>query len=645
MKNLALTICLVICCSSILGQKFGKFDYDLITQKTHADTSADAFYALHNGTVTFDIFERGAEFIIKVHDRIKILSDDGKEYADYSIPYYVSKGGVAEKVIQIKASTFNDNLGRVTETKVEKKNIFEERTSDNFRQKKFSFPNVKKGSVVEVSYLIRSPFVHQMPRWFFQKEIPVDKSNYQVVFNKYFRYIAIPKGLRCYDEEMVDYSNELQDKEFTYNAEGVPAFRKDDFILNKRDYMASIGFELHSVNIPGYAYKGYTSSWKDIGDNLMEHDKFGGQLKYRLKEFDFLIQEVSDKSDKEKIAYVFDYVRENFSAELNYSVYTSTGLNKIYDSRQGNVADVNLLLVSLLRKVNINAQPVVSKTRHSGLFNSAVPTKAELNYVMALVRIENNSFLLDATKKTVPMNQLPVRAVNFGGLEVLRSNSSVIELQNPNLSKYSINTDYVFDSEKNELIGKGLATYKGYAAVRYRDKYGMGSDSESSDDDEIESSNTSLNEINYNEITGVKNVNEPIKVRFDEILREEIIQLDNEYLIDATLDFGYEENPFYEDERAYPVFYSYLKDETHIISIELEEGITLKSKPESTVVKMPNNEASFMYDVKTVGNKLMIYHIFKINHDFVLPDSYPDLKAFYDLVVKKSKEKIVLVKN
>ena len=52
-----------------------------------------------------------------------------------------------------------------------------------------------------------------------------------------------------------------------------------------------------------------------------------------------------------------------------------------------------------------------------------------------------------------------------------------------------------------------------------------------------------------------------------------------------------------------------------------------------------------MYEVKTLGKKVMINYLFSINTDIIVPANYPYLKEFYQMVVEKGNEKIVLTKN
>ena len=54
-------------------------------------------------------------------------------------------------------------------------------------------------------------------------------------------------------------------------------------------------------------------------------------------------------------------------------------------TRQGNVAEINLLLTAMLRKAGIEADPMILSTRDNGIANTSYPLISEYNYVICVV--------------------------------------------------------------------------------------------------------------------------------------------------------------------------------------------------------------------------------------------------------------------
>ncbi len=66
------------------------------------------------------------------------------------------------------ASTYNLENGQVTEVKLEKKDIFQDRKQRNLPSPRFTLPGVREGSIIDYSYTVTSAFVNTLPRWRFQ---------------------------------------------------------------------------------------------------------------------------------------------------------------------------------------------------------------------------------------------------------------------------------------------------------------------------------------------------------------------------------------------------------------------------------------------------------------------------------------------
>ena len=98
----------------------------------------------------------------------------------------------------------------------------------------------------------------------------------------------------------------------------------------------------------------------------------------------------------------------------NISKYKDLGVKKAFQERTGNVADINLMFIAMLRSAGIDANPVLLSTRKNGI--PIVPTLKGLNYVIAAARNdEGNYYLMDATSKYSIPNLLPTRTNNWNG--------------------------------------------------------------------------------------------------------------------------------------------------------------------------------------------------------------------------------------
>ena len=150
------------------AQKFGKVPDDVIKQQVYPlDSTADACYLVKKAKAYFDITTTNIFLVIEHHQRIKIYNDQGERFGRFEIPLY-RNGSDRERISGLKAITYNYENGKITESKLNKKDVYNEETTENWSQEKFALPDVRAGSVLELKYTFRTPYRFFIPRFNFQ---------------------------------------------------------------------------------------------------------------------------------------------------------------------------------------------------------------------------------------------------------------------------------------------------------------------------------------------------------------------------------------------------------------------------------------------------------------------------------------------
>jgi len=60
---------------------------------------------------------------------------------------------------------------------------------------------------------------------------------------------------------------------------------------------------------------------------------------------------------------------------------------------------------------------------------------------------------------------------------------------------------------------------------------------------------------------------------------------------------------------------------------------------------MSDNLGVFKFQVTQVGNKIKTMSVVQINKAIITPEYYQELKEFYNQMIKKQTEKIILIKK
>ena len=107
---------------------------------------------------------------------------------------------------------------------------------------------------------------------------------------------------------------------------------------------------------------------------------------------------------------------------------------------------------------------------------------------------------------------------------------------------------------------------------------------------------------------------------------------------------GTSENPFTATERKLPIYYGYPQKDRYLITVNLPDGYAVESIPENATIAFGNNTGSYKYLVSQAGNKVSFSVELKMNEAILPAQEYEELKKFYQMIVDKEDEKIVLKK-
>jgi hypothetical protein len=79
--------------------------------------------------------------------------------------------------------------------------------------------------------------------------------------------------------------------------------------------------------------------------------------------------------------------------------------------------------------------------------------------------------------------------------------------------------------------------------------------------------------------------------------------------------------------------------------ITIPPGYTVDELPKPKIMTLPNNSARYVYTVTQVGDAINIVSNLQINKSLFLQDEYPNLREFYNQLIAKQSEQIVLKKK
>jgi hypothetical protein len=587
--------------------KFGQpIQTDLEMTKYERDTSASAVILYKKGYFKAD------DLTFQVHVRVKVLKSTGLEHANFTL-HVPSKSS-------IDGRTYNLENGAIVTTKLEKANVFKESVTKDYSVYKVFFPNVKAGSVVDLQYSHES-----IPnQWWFQDVIPV-------VYNE---LTLEPSQYLTFKKTMYGFQTVKPVNQFKWVAENFPAIVKEPYMPHYSNYVTQFKFDLESFQIPGRVYQEFSTNWKKVAELHMEDEFFGGVLKgcaflndkaKELKESNLTIPQ--------KIDEAYKYIRENIKWNGNEGDFASEFYRDAFkNSHTGNAADVNLMLIALLKKADITAHPVLMSTRSNGLLNQFSASLTSLDYVICYVEQGDVKMFLDACMRNGRPGILPKYCLNLHGLAIDNGYFQWLDLTNTKTyrKKQYININVAPDGEATADV---TSTFDDYAFLEWMELYNEQGEDEQKMKNAIAGADAEL--ISEYKVTNVDKtkLNCQDKRSVDLAATEYFQQIGNEYIVTPFVMVNFE-NPFNAEKRLFPIDFTYPMNRQIIVSLALPDNMTIKELPKSVTLKPENGGAKFTYLCNQQGNKVMIKADLIVEKQLFSEGEYLSLKNFFSEVHK-----------
>ena len=608
MRNFKAVLGLLILFSFIKlnAQKFelGKVSIEELQEKAHPiDTSAVAAI-LFKKARTFFVYKREEGYIVN-HEyefKIKIYKSKGLDWANFDLPFFIENESLENKTIKfLNCNTYNLKNDKVEITKLKEEGHFVKKINDEWNDYSITMPNVKIGSIIEIKYVLSSTNKTFFPIFNFQYQIPVNHFEYITDIPQIYKYKPIVTGYCKVDanvnliEEKESYAhkfnmiNEYDFKYFQskYIAENIPALINEDFLDNINNYRGSIQNELEYIRLSNDKYDNYSMTWEGVAKNIYEFSSFGKELskkKYFENELNAILK--TSNNDYEKLIAIFKFVQNKMNWDNHLGIFTKKGVKKAFSDGTGNVAEINLILISMLNGAGIETFPALISTRKNGV--AVFPNRTGFNSVIGVAQIDGKKILLDASNKFTTINILPFEDLNWTGRLIKKDGSSQEINLVPNVVSKTNNTLLATIDDRGKIVGKVRIQKTDYEAYGFREK-----NAQFDKDSYLEKLENDFNGIQIDEYS-IENkdadLSKPVTETFTFATDNQREIIGDKIFVNPMLFFTLNKNPFVQEKRQMPIYFGYPKQEKYNISFEIPEGYTIESIPKpmkiSTAGKM-----------------------------------------------------------
>lgn len=573
---------------------------------------------------------------ISFQEELRSHKDDKYQIGDKYGRFWTS--GKGQGIFKIKATLFHkEDDGSITKTELDKHSIFytdeyKDNTGINWSNISFTLPNVKPGDIIDYTYTKVSEYFLSSRYWFFQHEYPVVLSEFRIAYDETDSYALLYKGQ--FKEIPKPVESDITSKQYIkykhkiskLRVERLPALKKQAFVFNLDNYRAGVLLQLSRYwNNRRGEFVEYISTWEKLAKKYTKKPEYGRQLFKYDAVFKRIRESIGNVTETEEIIKkCYTYVQNNLSWNGSYEREPSNNLDDVLDRGYGSSAEINMLLIRLLREFGLNAMPAFASTRSYGNVNINYPFILQFNTTICYLNINDKEYILDATSKYKPFNLLSTRLLGTNAFVVDMANPKTIEINSTPFSYENITTICKLNDGKLEIDTKIKVNNYFASSLRYR--YGV----DSLHFIEQYYENEGGFKISEIKTSGAENLEKFFAFSFRAEKEDAVNDYDSLIVFEPFTFFKSEvENVLHETSRSYPVEFSFPYKKTFRINFSLPEGYELVNLPKGKMLKLDDNSVVLKTIYQYKNNFLQMVLILQSGTTKIYPEDYAELRNIF----------------
>ena len=411
------------------------------------------------------------------------------------------------------------------------------------------------------------------------------------------------------------------------------------FSITTGDQVTGVNLQLKSVEIARKGKKIIVSSWSELANRVVQNVGIGQQY-LKKSNYDDIWKAMqsslnSAKTDEAKLKAAYNFINENVVWDGNWHTTARTTLNAAFEKRSANSGELNLMLLACLNEAGLKAYPMLVSTRQHGKVNENTPFLSQFNHLLCYVERANAPpLLLDAGSVFRPMGLPRVESLNGNGWIVNPQNlqwqpmSSKITARQT-LSAFSVNAE-------GDMKGRFVKTSKDYEAASERDEQVRRR--------AIKALEKQYLGIRIDSVTNSSSDNSAafFKRNIYCFLSQMAAVDSNRMTIKPLWRTGFELNPLLAIPANSAMDFPYPIQDLHVFALQIPAGATIFKEPNGEMFELPDKSAGLSLSVTQNADIIQLSLVVKINKLHFDASEYTALKAFFDKIIAKQAETIVV---
>jgi Domain of Unknown Function with PDB structure (DUF3857) len=576
-----------------------------------------------------------------VYERIKILSEEGRKYADVQIPFLKGRDNIKDlqaRTIEPDGSIVNLEAKPYETTIVKAKGV-------KYLAKTFTMPDVHVGSIIEYRYTDEiNPYWLSDSYWLLSADLFTKYAKFSLRRAPFFALRwswpnGLPEGSQPPKEEHGIVRLE---------AHNVAAFQFEDYLPPERELKMRVDFVYESWNKEREPEK----YWEKYGKVEFEgNEKFLDKRKALEQALATIVQPSDDPQTKLQKIYARVQQLKNYSFEREKSWQEQErekrhdihNVEDVWKQQSGNEFAINFLFVGLVRAAGMDVSFVEVSTRDSYFFTPAMMNSSQLNNNVVLVRLAGKELYFDPGTIHLPFGLLPWHETGVKGFIATKEGGTWIETPRPDPDTTRIERKADLRLSKDGVLeGKVTVTFTGLEAFGMR-RYADDTDEIARKkilEDSIRESLPAESEVTLTKQPEWSGSSPTFTAEFTIKIEGCVTSAGRRELFPTGLFGADEKHVFEHSARVHPIYFELPSVKTDDVVVALPSGWQIESLP--APASQDHGLVVFKTNVVNDHGSLHISRTLRMNILLLDTSYYPALRSFFQNVRSSDERQIVL---
>jgi hypothetical protein len=582
--------------------------------------------------------------------RIKILTEEGRKYANVEIPF-VKQNRNGNEVVNIKARTIHPDGSIVNfEGKPFEKTIVKAK-GFKYLARTFTLPDVQVGSIIEYSYtrdLAEHLFFES--HWILSEELFTRHAKFSLKpYTSSRNHISVRWSWQLLPPGSGE-PKEGPDRIVRLEVTNVPAFLAEDYMPPANELKSRVDFTYSDEAFE----KDPAIYWKQKGKKL-----YGSVESFvdRRKAMEDAVAQIVAPGDSSEVKLQKIYARVQQFRNTSYEVRKTeeekkrdkeekeaSNVDELWKQGRGNGRDLTWLFLGLARAAGFEAYPVWVSDRRNYFFQPNSMDGNKLNSNVVLVKLNGQDVFFDPGAAFTPYGLLDWPETGVPGLRLDKDGGTWLRTMVPqsSASQTERRANLTLDSSTGSLEGTVTLTFTGLEAMQRR-VHERNQDEAARKkllEDELKEYIPAACEAELTNKPDWASSSSPLVAEFNLKIPGWVSSAGRRALLPVGIFAATEKKVFDHAERVHPIYFDFPSEKVDDVTITLPAGWQVSSLPPAQDQDVKAAE----YVIKAENDKQTLRVSRKLRLDLILLDAkyYPTLRNFFQIVRKGDEQQIVL---